>query len=267
MGIKPIRDGRMINSLSRGVEILRLLAGADGPLGVTEVAERLSVDPSTAYRLLATLESNGLVQQEADSKKYSLGYGVLEIASALLRRLSVVEAADQFLRSIAALTHESTHVAVLDGSRAVFVGRQSGSGILRVETTVGSSEPAYCTAVGKALLADHTEAELHHLFPDEPLPRHTPHTITTVADMLVELERVRRNGYAYDDEELHPGVRCLASPVRDHRGRVVAAFGLSMPATRLTREDMPALVKQIASAAEAISAQLGYVARPAAKSS
>lgn len=267
MTIKPMRDGRLINSLSRGVEILRLLADAAGPLGVTDVAERLAVDPSTAYRLLATLERGGLVQQDLDSKKYSIGYGILEVASSLLRRMSVVTAADPYLRSIALSTRESTHVAVLDGTRAVFVGRQSGAGILRVETTIGSSEPAYCTAVGKALLADQSEAQLCHLFPDEPLPRHTPHTITTVADLAVELERVRRNGYAYDDEELHPGVRCIASPVRDHRSRIVAAFGLSMPATRLTREHIPTLVEQISSAAEAISVQLGYVAKGDAGSS
>lgn len=261
MAIKPMRDGRLINSLSRGVEILRLLADADGPLGVTEVAERLAVDPSTAYRLLATLERGGLVAQDLDSKKYGIGYGVLEIANGLLRRMNIVTVADPYLRSIAALTNESTHVAVLDGGRAVFVARQSGAGILRVETTVGSSEPAYCTAVGKALLADHSEAELRHLFV-EPLTRYTPHTITTIGDLVTELERVRRNGYAFDDEELHPGVRCLSSPVRDHRGRIVAAFGLSMPATRLTREHIPDLAKQIGSAAEAISAQLGHIAEP-----
>jgi DNA-binding IclR family transcriptional regulator len=261
MTVKPMRDGRLINSLSRGVEILRLLADADGPLGVTEVAERLNVDPSTAYRLLATLERGGLAAQDVDSKKYAIGYGVLEIANGLLRRMSVVTAADSYLRSIAALTSESTHVAVLDGTRAVFVARQSGPGILRVETTVGSSEPAYCTAVGKALLAEHSEEELRALY-SEPLAQYTPHTITTIADLITELGRVRRNGYAYDDEELHPGVRCLASPVRDHRGRIVAAFGLSMPATRLTREHIPALVTHVAAAAQAISAQLGHVEKP-----
>lgn len=265
MAPKPMRDGRLINSLSRGVEILRLLSEADTPLGVTEIAERLRVDPSTAYRLLTTLERGGLVAQAPDSKKYAIGYGVLEIANALLRRMSVVTAADPYLRSIAALTSESTHVAVLDGARAVFVARQSGPGILRVETTVGSSEPAYCTAVGKALLADHSEEELRRLYV-EPLTRYTPHTITTIADLATELARVRRNGYAYDDEELHAGVRCLASPVRDHRGWIVAAFGLSMPATRLTREHIPSLVEQIVGAAEAISAQLGYIAKPAATS-
>jgi len=266
MALKPMRDGRLINSLSRGVEILRLLGDSDGPLGVTEVAERLKVDPSTAYRLLATLEHGALVAQDVDSKKYGIGYGVLEIANGLLRRMSVVTAADHYLRSIAALTSESTHVAVLDGPRAVFVARQSGPGILRVETTVGSSEPAYCTAVGKALLSDHSEDDLRHLYA-EPLPRYTPHTVTTIADLVTELSRVRRNGYAYDDEELHPGVRCLAAPVREHRERIVAAFGLSMPATRLTREHIPSLVTQIVGAAEAISAQLGHVAKPAVKSS
>lgn len=264
---KPKHDGKLINSLARGAKILRLLGTTDAPMGATDVAEQLRVDPSTAYRLLATLEANGLVQQEPDSKKYALGYGVLEIAFTLLRRLSVVSLADPYLRSIATLTGESTHIAVLDGVRAVFVGRQSGAGILRVETTIGSSEPAYCTAVGKALLAGHSEADLRRLFASHPLTRYTPQTITTIDGLITELERVRRNGYAYDEEELHPGVRCLASPIRDHHRRVVAAFGLSMPATRLTREHLPALVEHIAGAAESVSSQLGYVPEPIAKSS
>lgn len=265
--MRTARNGRLINSLSRGVEILRLLARAAGPLGVTELAERLKVDPSTAYRLLATLEVGGFVQQEPGSKKYAVGYGVLEIASALQRRLSVARLAEPYLRSISDLTHESTHLAVLDGTRAVFVARQSGAGILRVETSIGSSEPTYCTAVGKALLADYDEPRLRELFGAAELERHTPQTITTFAALAAELERVHRTGYAYDDEELHPGVRCLASPVRDHHGRIVAAFGLSMPATRLTREHLPALAERIMGAALGISTQLGFVPVQAAATS
>jgi len=258
MAVRSRSNGRLINSLSRGVDILRMLAQAQAPLGVTDLGERLHVDPSTAYRLLATLEAQGLVKQELDSRKYSVGYGVLEFANALLRRMSVVALADPFLVSITADTGESTHVAVLEGARAVFVARQSGAGILRVETTVGSSEPAYCTAVGKALLIDHSDADLQALFPKESLTRHTPQTITTIEDLTAELERIRRNGYAYDDEELHPGVRCLAFPIRDHRGRVTASFGLSAPAARLTREHLPTLVKVVSGAADSISFQLGY---------
>lgn len=258
-------NGRLINSLARGVDILRILAQAETPLGVTELGERLRVDPSTAYRLVATLEAQGLVRQEPDSKKYGVGYGVLELANALLRRLNIVSLTEPLLETITNRTGESTHVAVLEGPRAVFVARRSGAGILRVETTVGSSEPAYCTAVGKALLVDFTREELATLFAREDLKRHTPQTITTIEDLTAELERVRRLGYAFDDEELHVGVRCVAAPIRDHRGRIVASFGLSAPAGRLPREQRKEFVEPIQQAAQTVSEQLGYQAARAAR--
>jgi DNA-binding IclR family transcriptional regulator len=133
-----------------------------------------------------------------------------------------------------------------------------------VETTLGSGEPLHCTAVGKALLVDYTHAELADLYGSEKLERYTPQTITTLDELDAELARVRRLGYAFDDEELHPGVRCIAAPVRDHDGRVVAAFGLSSPAVRLTRDRIPDMAVQICESAEAISAQLGYVQHAAA---
>lgn len=252
------RNGRLINSLARGLDILRILAQADGPLGVTDLGDQLRVDPSTAYRLVATLETQGLVRQEPDSKKYSVGYGVLELANAVLQRLNIVSLAEPLLGEITNATGESTHVAVLEGPRAVFVARRSGAGILRVETTVGSSEPAYCTAVGKALLLEHSPSELAALFGREGLERFTPQTITTIEDLSSELERMRRLGYAFDDEELHVGVRCVAAPVRDHRRRIVASFGLSAPVGRLPREQRKELVEPIQRAAQTISAQLGY---------
>ncbi|MGI8736267.1 MAG: IclR family transcriptional regulator [Candidatus Eremiobacter antarcticus] len=260
-------DSRLIHSLSRGAQILRLLADAADPLGVSDIAERLHVDPSTSYRLLVTLESHGLVQQEPDTKKYGVGFGVLELAFAMLRRLSVARLAEPHLASVAVKTGETTHLAVRDGVLAVFVGRHTGEGILRVETAIGSSEPLYCTAVGKALLSDYSEAELRKLFGAQALERHTPQTVTTIDGLLLELDRVRRSGYAYDDEELHPGVRCLAAPIRDHRARIVAAFGLSTPATRMTREQIPNLVGHICRAADDISVQLGHDAGRLSKSS
>jgi IclR family acetate operon transcriptional repressor len=137
---------------------------------------------------------------------------------------------------------------------------------LRVETTVGSSEPAYCTAVGKALLLDHAASELAALFGRDPLQRYTPQTITTIEDLGAELDRVRRLGYAFDDEELHAGVRCVAAPIRDHRGRIIASFGLSAPAGRLPREQRKELVEPITRAAQTISQQLGYQAARATRS-
>jgi DNA-binding IclR family transcriptional regulator len=254
----------VINSLSRGAQILRLLAEQNAALGATEVAERLRVDPSTAYRLLCTLESHGFVTQDPDTKKYSIGYGILEVASGLLRKLSVVEISQPHMRALSTRTGENSHVAVRDRLSAVSVGSESATGILRVETTIGSAEPLHCTAVGKALLADYTHAMLRDLYGSETLERYTPHTITTLDELDAELARVRRIGYAFDEEELHPGVRCIAAPVRDHTGHIVAAFGLSSPAVRLMRERIPDIAAQICESANAISAQLGYTQNAAA---
>lgn len=249
---------KLINSLSRGAQILRLLADHTVALGVTEVADHLRVDPSTSYRLLATLETHGFVVQDPDTKKYTVGYGVLEVASALLSRLSIVEISRPHLRDLAAWSGENTHVAVRDRSAAVSVGSESAVGILRVETTIGKAEPLHCTAIGKALLADYDRAQLSELFGGEPLHRYTPNTRTTLDELDAELTQARMNGYSIDDEELHPGVRCIAAPVRDHTGRVVAAFGLSSPSVRLKHERIPELASRTIEHAQAISAQLGH---------
>jgi DNA-binding IclR family transcriptional regulator len=235
-----------------------LLAEQPTGIGVTEVAEKLKVDPSTAYRLLATLERHGFAAQDVDTKKYALGYGVLEVASGVLSRLSVVDISQPHLRSVAASTGENAHLAVRDRQSAVFVASESATGMLRVETQLGKAEPLHCTAVGKALLVDYTRAQLIELFGEDELQRYTAHTLTTIDELEAELGRVRRLGYAFDDEELHPGVRCISAPVRDRSGRIIAAFGISSPTVRLPRERTLELVEQICRAANAISVQLGY---------
>lgn len=254
----------LINSLARGIAILRLLASQSGSGGVTEVAEHLGVDPSTAYRLLSTLEAQGFVAQDPVTKKYALGYGVLEVTSGLLRRLSVVEVSQPHLFALTTKLGESSHVAIRDRQFAVSVGLESAAGVLRVETVLGTPEPLYCTAVGKALLADFSRPQLEELFGNGHLERHTPHTLTTLDELELDLMRVRRLGYAFDDEELHPGVRCIAAPVRDYTGRIAAAFGISSPAVRLTRDRTEEIAAQVCERAQAISSQLGYAQGAAA---
>lgn len=248
----------MINSLSRGLHALTLLAQAEGAVGVSELAEMLGVDPSSSYRLLATLERHGYVLQEAQGKKYALGYAALELAGAVLRRLNVATIAAPHLRTLVNETGESAHLAVRDGANAVFIGQEVATAILRVDTTIGSSEPVHCTAVGKVLLSEMAEGELMAIFGGRPLPRFTSQTITSLDELLPELARTRTRGYAFDDEELHPGVRCLAAPVRDYQNRIIAAIGISGPTSRLTRERLPELSAAICDAAAAISEQMGY---------
>jgi len=174
-------EERVINSLSRGLQALAIMARSDGPLGVTELAEALGGDPSSSYRLLATLENHGFARQEAQGKKYTLGYAALDLASAVLRQLDVAGLAGPHLRRLVGRTGESAHLAVQDGTRAVFVGQEMATATLRVDTASGSFEPVHCTAVGKALLTALPDAELEALFPDGMLPRHTGQTIPSPA--------------------------------------------------------------------------------------
>jgi DNA-binding IclR family transcriptional regulator len=247
----------LINSLSRGLQILQLLAEENRPLGVTEIAERLAVDPSTSYRLLATLEKHTFIRQES-SKKYALGFGVVRIASALVRQIDVAAIATPYLRELMISTGESAHVAVADGNRAAFVAQASAPGLLRVDTPLGSHEPLYCTAVGKVLLSETDALRVRTLIGDEPPTRYSPNTITNLEMLMTELQRTRDRGYAFDDEELHVGVRCIAAAVRDHSGTIIAAVGISAPASRLTRERTVALVAAVQQSAVDLSAELGY---------
>jgi DNA-binding IclR family transcriptional regulator len=247
----------VINSLSRGLQILHLLAQESRPLGVTDIAERLSVDPSTSYRLLATLEKHRFIRQES-SKKYTLGFGVVTIASALLRQIDVAVIAAPHLRELMQSTGESAHVAIADGNYVAIVAQASAPGMLRVDTPLGSREPMYCTAVGKALLSESDPLRVKTLIGSAPLKRYSPNTITNLEMLATELGRTRDRGYAFDDEELHPGVRCIAAAVRDHSGTIAAAVGISAPASRLTRERTAELVAAVARSANDLSAELGY---------
>ncbi len=251
----------MINSLDRGLRVLTMLAEAAGPLGVTELAGRLEVDPSSSYRLLATLERQGFVRQVAPGRKYALGYAVIGLAASVLRKLDVVEAAAPQLRSLAEAGGETAHLAVLDGVNAVFVARETTTAVLRVDSPVGSTEPAHCTAVGKALLLDANDADLRARFGPGPYAAYTARTITTLDALVSELHRTAARGYACDDEETHPGVRCLAAPVRDHLGATIAAIGISGPVGRLSRDRLPPVAAAVREAARTVSTAMGFEAR------
>jgi DNA-binding IclR family transcriptional regulator len=253
----------MINSLARGLQILSMLAESDVPLGVTEVAERLGVDPSTSYRLLATLENHRFVLQETN-KKYALGFGILDIAAGLNRRLNLAAVAMPSLTTLTKKSGETSHIAIAVGTSAVFVAQVLAPGMLRVDMPVGSGEPMYCTAVGKSLLIGKTQTELSLLFRDTLLERFTPNTITDIRSLVDDLQRSVDRGYTIDDEELHVGVRCLACPVRDHSGAVVAALGFSAPTSRFTRQRTAEFAAAVQTAAQEVSRQLGFSGLPAA---
>jgi IclR family KDG regulon transcriptional repressor len=229
---------RQIQSLARGLNILALLADADEPMGLTEIAQKLSVDKSTAFHLLRTLASNRFAEQDPKDRRYTLGLRVVELSRRALDRIELRTVAKPCLKLLQQRVGESAHLAVLGGGHVVYVDNVASDATLNVHTEIGHRAPSHCTAIGKALIAWLSPEDLKGLVDGAPLTRFTPRTITTLRELIPHLETVRERGYAVDDEEFDAGVRCVATAVRDYRGEVVASVGISGPTVRLTLERM-----------------------------
>jgi DNA-binding IclR family transcriptional regulator len=260
----------MIQSLRRGLEILEYIARDGGQATVKDTARHLGVDASTASRLMATLERQGFLQQDPKTLAYWLGTRILELNNALLRTYRLGAYSHEVVQSLARETGEASHLAVLVNGEAVFVDRAVGRGVITVNTEIGARDPTYCTAIGRALLSGLSDDEVRMELKDTAFKRLTPKTTTTMDELLEKLEVVRAKGYAFDDEEANPGVQCLAAPVFDHSGRMIAAVGLSGPTASIEKATVSKLSKRVLSASRVLSAQLGHVrnsdgARAAAK--
>jgi DNA-binding IclR family transcriptional regulator len=247
----------MIRSLLRGLEILEFVA-EHGEASVTEVARFLTVDPSTSSRLMATLESRGYLAQDARSQSFRLGPKLLYLSQVLLNDLNLASFSPEILRALARDTGESAHLAVLVGVDAVFVDRATGSSVITVNTEVGAHDPTYCTAIGRALLSGLSDAEVTERLVEVRFTRYTPRTITTVDQLLAALVVVRRQGYAFDDEEAHAGVQCVAAPVLNHRAQVIAAVGISGLTARIQQATEPSLAARVQQASQELSRRLGF---------
>jgi IclR family transcriptional regulator, KDG regulon repressor len=245
-----------MNALARGLVVLEELVSAEQPLGVTELAKRLGIDKSAVHRLLATLIASGFVEQDQSTRLYRPTSKTIWLGSRLLARFDVRNHAAPYLGELARRTGFASHLVVLAQGRALYVGQERSPSTITVDIPIGGIAPPTCTAVGKALLAD--------LTPDELLPyldrleRHTPKTIVTPEALRSELALTQQRGFAVDDEEFHLGVRCVASPIRNHAGKATAAIGVSGPVADLHLELLPRVAEVVRHVAEAISARMGH---------
>jgi IclR family acetate operon transcriptional repressor len=250
-----------VQSLERAFDLLEAL-GDGGELGVTELANRTGLVPSTAHRLLHTLAKRGYVSQSTESGRYLLGYKVVEVASGLehrLERLRVV--ARPHLEGIQRATGETVNLVVLDADRVVYVDQVEGSRQVRMFTTVGTSVPAHTTGSGKAMLANGPSEAVEALYAGRELQRLTEHTLTSLEALEADFAHIRRRGYALDEEEHEEGVGCVAVAVFDHSGRASAAISVSGPSARILGANAARLGALLVEHAARVSEALG---RPAA---
>jgi IclR family transcriptional regulator, acetate operon repressor len=233
-GRPPSGSGRsyLVGSVDHALTLLNTLR--DQPsLSVRESAELIGTAPSTAHRLLGTMQVSGFVVQDPATRRYSAGPALLAVALASLQRVDVARVARPHLSALAAETRETVSLAVPEGTTIRFVDSVEGSEIVRVSNRTGVVAPAHTTAAGKVLLAPLSREELVRLYPSTRLARRTPRSITLRSALFKELEDARRKGYATSFEESAMGLAAVAAGVHDVRGRVIAALSLSVPAERL----------------------------------
>ncbi|MDI6895524.1 MAG: IclR family transcriptional regulator [Bacillota bacterium] len=258
------RPGRsqpeVTRAVDRALQIL-LLLGAQGEMGVTEIASQLGTWKSTVHRTLATLAARGFVVKQPGTDRYFLGVKLFSLGMRWREKVGLVPIVRPVMEQLAASAGETVHLVVLDADPAaphtvVVVDRVESDHVLGITPRVGFGSAAHCSAVGKVLLA-HSPAEVvKQIIRTRGLPRLTPYTITTEEALRAELAAVRDRGYAVDNEEMEIGLYCVAAPIRDVSGSVVAAMSVSGPVGRLApRQEESA--RAVVAAARAASARLG----------
>ena len=262
MAEASLGDGRMVGSLQHGLQVLDLFDRDRLVVGVGEIATSLGLHRSTASRLASTLAACGYLEPAGAQGRYRLGARLASLGRLATASASVDEIGAAHLRSLSELTGETGHLAHLDGDQAVTAVVSEGWHTVRMHSWVGKRSPAHSSSMGKVLLAGLHPPAVDKLYPHGALERRTERTIVSLAALHAELQVVRMRGYAVDREELEPGLRCLAAPVHDATGEVVASISISGPTSRLKRPAERRLAAQVMWAAGRVSAALGAPVQP-----
>jgi len=245
-----------VQVLDRSFRILDAVATASEELSPTELASSLRLHKSTIHRLLVVLENQRFVRRTANGK-YGLGTKLIEMGSRAMEQLELGEHALPYLRRLVDETGETAHVAVLSGTEMTSIANVAGRWTLTAPSTVGRRTQIYCTAVGKAFIAFLPDERIEPLLLRLLLRPHTRRTITSLPVLRVELARIRRRGYAVDNEEAEEGLRCIGAPVRDCTGEVVASISIAGPVFRIQKGRVAELSRAVVKAADDLSADLG----------
>src|SRR3954453_4905928 len=245
-----------VQSVDRALSVLEILA-AHGEAGVTEVAAELGVHKSTAFRLVAVLESRGFVEQLADRGKYRLGFGVVRLAGAAAAQLDIAQEGRPICEALAADLEETVNIAILDSDRAVNVSQVRGPAAFSTHNWVGQGTPLHATSSGKVLLAHAPDAVRKSVLSRE-LQRFTPATITDPEELRQHLDRIVERGWGSTVEEYRGGLDAVAAPVRDADGSVIAALSVSGPSFRMDPENFPRIARRLTVGAGELSRRMGF---------
>jgi DNA-binding IclR family transcriptional regulator len=243
-----------IQVIERMMSLLDVLANTPEPATLKALSQATGLHPSTAHRILAAMTHARVVERQ-DASSYALGIRLLELGNIVKARINIRQVAQPFMQNLHDTIDESINLGIRDRDEIIYIERtSSGRSAVRVVYLVGDRAPLHLTSLGKLFLAAGSAAELQAYAKRTGLPGKTPHSLTTIDALEKEFDKIRRHDLAYDNEEAEIGLRCLAAPIRDEQGAIVAGLSVSAPTDRHN----PSWVEEIKTTAAAISSALGY---------
>jgi len=255
------KDTYTIRSIHNALNLLEEFKGDKDELGVTELSKRLDLHKNRVFRILATLEAKGYIEQNKATENYRLGVKSLELGQTFIKQLGLVRQAKPFLREIVEKCNEMAYVGTIRQNSVIYLDVEEAIQMVKVDNRVGWRLPIHCTAIGKVQVAYSSEEELEKLGILDHMESFTANTIVDRGEFLKHLKAVAKQGYALDNEEYNLGVRCVGVPLRDYTGRVVAGISVSGPSFRMTDEVLKEeIIPVVREGGEKISKRLGFAA-------
>jgi len=248
----------IIQAVDRALRILDLFDEQSPEFKITEISEHMNLHKSTVHSLLKTLQLHGYITQNAENGKYKLGLKLVERGHSVVYGLDIRKIAKPYLIDLSMKTGQTTHLVILDGREGVYIDKVEGPLAVILYSRIGRRIPIHCSAVGKVLVSFKPKHEQKKILENYVFTSHTENTITNKNDFLQELQDVKQAGYALDNEENEPGVRCIAVPVRDHTGNVIAAISMSTLISRVGDEKLKDLIELLKQTSMDLSSQMGY---------
>jgi DNA-binding IclR family transcriptional regulator len=261
--MKKAKSEYAIQTVSNALRVLAAFRDED-EIGVAELSRRLGLHKNNVFRLLATLEEEGYIEQSESTERYRLGLASLELGQSFARSRTLLAQARPLLAELSAMSGESSHLGMIDADEVVHVDGRVSERLVVTRLRVGSRLPVHCTALGKVLLGCAPEQEWQRfdrgIPPERRLAARTRRTIDDPDKFFEHLRTVAGQGFALDLEECEDGLGCVAAPIRDATGRVIAAFSVSAPVFRATEEDLHVRIgPSVVAAAVRLSNELGWV--------
>jgi DNA-binding IclR family transcriptional regulator len=250
--------GGVVKVVVKAAAVIDLLAESDVPMSLTALSKRLGIARSTLHGILATLINVGYVCKEERSGDYRLGLRLFEIGNKISQKIDERKVAKPYMRALSEKTGETVHLAVLQDGEVLYINKQESNNSIRIITESGLKLPAHCTGVGKALLSGLSDEQIRQVAEKKGLAKYTETTVTDIGILLKEIEKIRKQGYASDQQEFMIGLRCVAIPIRNMSGKVVCAISISGPVSRMSGDLFEMKKRYLIKTAHAISKELGF---------